>query len=278
MSKRVELLDHGYLRLVDCWGREELEDAVGEESIVAAARMSTGKGFLGWGIEETCTTCDGSGTGEKSRGFGPGSLCPDCQGRKCRINKPGDEKLLRYLWENKHATPFEMAGVTIEVAAPIFVFREWHRHRVPFSYNEMSSRYVPLPDLSFVPDPEDSVKRSIAASQRNKQAGVIEGAAVLTLEAAHDLLGEEHELLRKIEDLYQRKLRAGFPKELARTHLSVSRYSKMRASANLRGWLAFIALRSASGAQQEIRVYSDALRGILAELFPRTLNLFSEKR
>ena len=55
----------------------------------------------------------------------------------CKEQHVGDEKLLAFLWKNKHATPFEMAGMTIEVQAPIFVFREWHRHRVPFSYNEM---------------------------------------------------------------------------------------------------------------------------------------------
>src|SRR6185295_451000 len=97
------VLDRGYVRLVDVWGSDR--------TIIEAARMSTGKGFLGWGDE----------------------------------GKPGDEKLLRFLWENKHATPFEMAGATFEIEAPIFVFREWHRHRTQ-SYNEMSARYTPLPD------------------------------------------------------------------------------------------------------------------------------------
>jgi len=55
-----------------------------------------------------------------------------------------DEKLLAYMFNNQHATPFEFCGMTIEVQAPIFVFREWHRHRTQ-SYNEMSARYAPLP-------------------------------------------------------------------------------------------------------------------------------------
>jgi thymidylate synthase (FAD) len=78
----------------------------------------------------------------------------------------GDEKLLRYLYEHKHLTPFEMCGLTIEVQAPIFVFREWHRHRTQ-SYNELSARYTELPNLFYIPDNE----RLMAAKQskKNKQ-------------------------------------------------------------------------------------------------------------
>ena len=87
MSNKISLLDHGSIELIETWGSDE--------RIVESARMSTQKGFLGWGPKE-----DG---------------------------KPGDEKLLRFLWEHSHATPFEMAGAIFEVQAPIFVFREWHR-------------------------------------------------------------------------------------------------------------------------------------------------------
>jgi thymidylate synthase (FAD) len=263
----VKVLDHGSIELIEAWGSEE--------GIISAARMSTGKGFLGWGVEETCAKCNGSGTNEPENG--PGSLCKVCRGRRTVINKPGDEKLLRFLYENAHSTPFEMAGATIEVQAPIFVFREWHRHRTQ-SYSERSARYTPLPDVCFLPDAADSVRRSEAASQKNKQAGVVDGAEVLTLGVAQDLLHEEADLLVMIEDLYQRKLKAGFPKELARTHLTVSRYTVMRASTDLRNWLAFLTLREASGAQAEIRAYADALHVILKEKFPRTLALFEEKK
>ena len=84
---KTPVLDHGYVELIETWGSDE--------RIIEAARMSTNKGFQGWGPK------------------GDGS--------------PGDEKLLKYLYTHKHMTPFEMAGMTIEVQAPIFVFREWHR-------------------------------------------------------------------------------------------------------------------------------------------------------
>lgn len=76
------------------------------------------------------------------------------------------------------------------------------------------------------------------------------------------------------ERFYQSSLAAGVPKELARIHLPVGRYSRMRASANLRNWLAFLTLRMDEKAQWEIRQYANTVHGILAKLFPRTLALF----
>jgi thymidylate synthase (FAD) len=253
---RREVLDHGYIELVESWGSEE--------SIIAAARMSTGKGFLGWGPK--CSLgfhVDSKQCDDATRMSVPG-----------HEHLPGDEKLLRYLWENKHATPFEMAGVTIEVQAPIFVFREWHRHRVPFSYNEMSARYTPLPDVNYIP----TVERLMINSKTNKQAATIKGASELSNIYAEGFQLSLRKSYEDAEKLYQDALAHGVPKELARIHLPVGRYSRMRASANLRGWLAFITLRSAPSAQWEIRQYSDQVGKIIEALFPRTWQLFQEKK
>lgn len=228
-SERRRVLDHGYMELVGAWGSDE--------NIIEAARMSTGKGFKGWG--------DGM--------------------------VAGDERLLRYLWTNKHATPFEMAGLTIEVKAPIFVFRQWHRHRTQ-SYNEMSARYTPLPNENYVP----SVERLMVNATKNKQAGTVKGSEAMTVATAKAF---QQDLLRSYEEqevLYQQALCLGAPKELARIHLPVARYSRMRASANLRNWLAFMTLRCDAHAQHEIRMYADALSQLVAEHFPRTHALWSE--
>lgn len=225
------VLDVGYVNLIEPWGSDE--------RIVEAARMSTGKGFVGWGNAE----------------------------------KPGDEKLLRYLYENKHHTPFEMAGMIIEVKAPIFVFREWHRHRTQ-SYNEMSARYTPLPDENYLP----TVERLMLNSLTNKQAGTVKGASVLTEEQAVEWQFEILSHYKRAEDLYQLGLNAGIPKELARVHLPVGRYSRMRASANLRNWLAFLTLRMDSAAQWEIRQYANAVGDLIAAAFPQTWALFMEGR
>lgn len=258
------ILNCGYMKVIETWGSDE--------AIVEAARMSTGKGFLGWGEEETCARCGGTGTNEPEHG--PGSLCKQCGGRKLFVNKPGDEKLLRYLYENRHDTPFEMAGLTVEVQAPIFVFREWHRHRVPWSYNEASARYAPLPALDFVPSVERMMR---GGGHLTKQAGA-HGGAVLTEETAGQFIDRLAAWQAEGERLYQFALKSGVPKELARCSMSVARFSKMRASANLRGWMHFLSLRAAPTAQEEIRVYAEAAAKILDEHFPRAMGLFSEKK
>jgi len=245
---RTELLDHGYVELIESWGSDE--------RIIEAARMSTGKGFQGWG--GPCLNCNG--VDGDTRGC---SLCKDTK------HVSGDEKLLAYLWNNKHATPFEMAGMVIEVQAPIFVFREWHRHRTQ-SYNELSARYTPLPNVNYSP----AAARCLMVSGANKQAGVVKGADELTHESALEWLDELHEVYEHSERVYRSGLRRGIPKEVARLPVPVGRYSRMRACANLRNWLAFLTLRMAPNAQWEIRQFADAVGDVIAKTFPRTWELF----
>lgn len=235
MTERIEVLDHGYVELVTKWGSEE--------EIISAARMSVQGGFVSW---------------------------------EPYVGHPkGDAGLLARLWKHGHTTPFEMAGLTFEVAAPIMVFREWHRHRVPFGYNEASARYSPLPDTNYVPTRERLMANS---SGSNRQANRVEGAPELSNIQADGFRSELAEFYEMAEALYQRALHVGVPKELARLCLPVGRYSKMRATGNLRGWLGFLKLRQAPEAQYEIRVYADAIAKVIAEKFPRTWSLFQEGR
>lgn len=228
---KIPLLDHGYVELIEHWGSDE--------RIIEAARMSTGKGFNGWGTAE----------------------------------KPGDEKLLAYLYNNKHSTPFEMAGLIIEVKAPIFIYREWHRHRTQ-SYNEMSARYIPLPDENYTPSIDRIIDGLIAAGN-NKQAQAIDAKGTPLEE--YDIDNWIHKLQLSYEysqGVYERGIQLGIPKELARLCVPVARYSRMRASANLRNWLQFLTLRMHPAAQWEIRQYANTVGTIISELFPHTWQLF----
>lgn len=259
---RLQILDHGYIELVETWGSDE--------RIIEAARMSTDKGFQGWGLLK-CRWCAATSESGKL----PDTRCPGGRGgdhENLDGFSAGDEKLLRYLWEHKHATPFEMAGCIVEVQAPIFVFREWHRHRSQ-SFNELSARYTPMPDLNYVPSTE---RLMLNAGGTNKQAGTVVGAEPLVLDAVHAFRSALIRGQEQAEERYQEALRSGIPKELARLHIPVARYSRMRASANLRNWLAFLTLRNHPAAQWEIRQYAAVLQGILADRFPRTLELFAE--
>ena len=273
MLDEYKVLDHGYVKKITVWGSDQ--------EIVEAARMSTDKGFLGWGPhikafdaadQEVALT---PWQEEQIRGGDAAAMVMAARKivRWEPSGPPGDEKLLRYLYEKKHSTPFEMAGMTIEVQAPIFVFREWHRHRTQ-SYSEMSARYTPLPDLNYIP----SVERLLVNSKTNKQAGTIKGAEELDEAGAEEFRLELANEYARQESFYQRSLRRGVPKELARIDLPVGRYSKMRASTDLRNWLAFLTLRMAPDAQYEIRVYANAVGQLIAELFPRTWELFVEGR
>jgi thymidylate synthase (FAD) len=232
---KIPILDHGYIRLIETYGSDE--------GIIEAARMSTNKGFLGWGTPET----------------------------------PGDEKLLRYLMENRHDTPLEMAGMIIEIQAPIMVFREWHRHRTQ-SYNEMSARYTPLPDVNYIPTPDRCL---MVQPGQNKQAqGLTDG---LTHDQVVAWLTHLEYAYETAQAVYAEGLAIGIPKELARLPVPVARYSRMRAHANLRNWLAFLTLRSdvalhGKKAQWEIRQYANALADpLIAEAFPRTYELFCQR-
>lgn len=249
--EETKVLDHGYLRVVEVWGSDE--------RCIESARMSTAKGFQGWGPVE-CPVCLGASV------FSEGAdTCPRCGGTGF---VEGDEKLLRTLKENNHSTPFEMAGMTIEVQAPIFVFREWHRHRT-FSYSEHSARYSPLPALDYVPD----VRRVCTQALKNKQAS----GEPMPEDDARAWLDELESLYIKVENFYQWSLKLGVARELARLPIPVGRYSKMRASGNLRNWLAFLTLRDHPAAQWEIRQYAKVVHTALAERFPRTIALFDEE-
>lgn len=251
MNESIQVLDQGYIRFIESWGSDE--------RIIEAARMSTNKGFQGWGPRH------GKGCKSGSYEMATGSYV-DPVSCGCEIQS-GDEKLLRYLYEHKHSTPFEMAGLIIEVQAPIFVFREWHRHRTQ-SYNEMSARYTPLPDLNYVP----TVERLLSSDSKNKQANSI--GETLTPDNAEEFRAQLRTTYDRLELLYQHALSIGVPKELARLCLPVARYSRMRASANLRNWLAFLTLRMDQSAQYEIRMYANEVGSIISKLFPRTWELF----
>lgn len=241
------VLDHGYVELIESWGSDE--------RIIEAARMSTSKGFQGWGPRHA-DACGSSGL------IQPHISCHCTPGA-------GDEKLLRYLWENKHHTPFEMAGMTIEVQAPIFVFREWHRHRTQ-SYNELSARYTELPDLFYLPD-LGRIKRG-KQSTKSKQ-GSEEG---FTFHEAEEIRKDFQALYDAARVVYRTLLDHGVARELARLVIPVSQYSRMRASANLRNWLQFLSLRLPENAQYEIRQYAHEVSQIVALKFPRTHALFAE--
>lgn len=171
-----------------------------------------------------------------------------------------DERLIRYLWHNHHTTPFEAVTFTFEVRAPIFVFRQWHRHRT-WSFNELSARYRELPEEFYVPDP--AVLGVQSAS--NKQGRDLDAVSP---EWAASQIDRIREQCAAAFETYREMLAADVPRELARSVLPVATYSHMFGTVNLLNLFRFLTLRCDAHAQHEIRVYADAMAALIEPVVP----------
>lgn len=176
-------------------------------------------------------------------------------------NDGSDEKLIHYLLRNRHTSPFESVSFTFEVKAPIFVLRQWHRHRT-WSYNEVSARYAELPDECYVPAPEVIG----AQSKDNKQVRDL-GQPYDAMHAATSA-----ELIRRAtqqaHNVYKHLLNRGVPRELARSVLPVATYSRMFGTVDLHNLFHFLRLRLHPHAQYEIRIYAQALLDLIRPVVP----------
>lgn len=223
MTDKIDVLDHGYVRLVESMGSDL--------SIARAARVSY--------------------DAEWRAGEDTGS----------------DERLIRRLWKDRHTTPFEAVEFQFEVFAPIFVLRQWHRHRT-WSYNELSARYRELPEVFYVPEP----KMIGVQSRVNKQGRTTEiedEIEVDDLLAARQSDVDEYRVhCQDCFSFYQSLLDDGWPRELARGILPTATYSHMFAKVNLRNLMHFLDLRCDPHAQHEIRVYALALVELAAQVAP----------
>ena len=177
-----------------------------------------------------------------------------------------DAKLINYLMKNKHTSPFESVVFTFEVKAPIFVFRQWHRHRT-WSINEISARYTELDEGYYVPQ----IDKITTQSTSNKQMRTNEQHP-----DAHWMRDIIEAQCFQAFAVYRTLIKEGCPRELARSVLPVAAYSRMFATVNLLNLFKFISLRSHEHAQYEIRVYSDAMLELIEPIVPIAVNAFKE--
>lgn len=177
-----------------------------------------------------------------------------------------DAKLINYLVKNRHTTPFESVSFTFEVKAPIFVFRQWHRHRT-WAYNEVSARYTELPEEYYIPAIDIITEQSTS----NKQ---------MRTDVQNPHAQEIQDIMRAQNNgafkAYLRLLELGCPRELARSVLPVATYSKMFGTVNLHNLFHFLGLRTHSHAQYEIRVYAVAMLELIREFVPISVAAWEE--
>lgn len=188
---------------------------------------------------------------------------------------PKTEGRIRFLMRKKHGTPFEHNALKFYVEAPIFVFREWHRHRIGWSYNEQSGRYSELPPMFYVPSPE----RPLVQQGKPGDYVYVPGS-----DEDYEWLKNDVELQAELQyDSYQRRLKRGYAKEVARISLGVNIYSKMYATCNARSLMAFLSLRTneptatfPSTPMWEIEAAARHTEEVFATLFPLTYKAYCD--
>jgi len=184
-----------------------------------------------------------------------------------------DEGLIRYLMRHWHSTPFEMCEVKLHVKLPVFVARQWIRHRTA-NVNEYSARYSILDREFYIPAPEQLAAQSVVNNQG--RGAVLEGeeaARVLDI-----LKADSNRCYDHYEDLISQDGQAGLARELARMNLPANVYTQWYWKVDLHNLFHFLRLRADSHAQYEIRVYADAICEMVADWVPAAYRAFADYR
>ena len=172
-----------------------------------------------------------------------------------------DEGLIRFLMRDRHGTPFEHNSFRFHIRCPIFVAREWMRHRVG-SFNEFSLRYARATEDFYVPDAED-VRSQVGKPGSYSFEPVSEEVAEATREQLRSVYETAYQA-------YEHLVELGVARELARCALPVGAYTEFYWTINARSLMNFLSLRSAETAQREIRRYAEACERFLEQLMPVT--------
>jgi thymidylate synthase (FAD) len=223
----IKVHDHGLIALVDVMPRLVPQGQTADAAIVQAARVSYGQGTK-------------------------------------KVSE--DRGLIRYLLRHRHTTPLEMVEFKFHVVMPIFIARQWIRHRTA-NVNEYSARYSVVPDRFYMPS-VDNVRQQ---SMTNRQGG----------EAPVDV-GTAEEFLNYLERCqaqyveYQRLLEKGVSRELARLGLPVNVYTEWYWKCDLHNILHFLSLRMDAHAQQEIRDYASAMFSLIRPIVPIAAEAFMD--
>jgi thymidylate synthase (FAD) len=225
----IKIHDHGLMALVDAMPRRVPVGTTADSAIVQAARVSYGAGTK-------------------------------------KVNE--DRGLIRYLLRHRHTTPLEMIEFKFHVVMPIFIARQWIRHRTA-NVNEYSARYSIVPDRFYRPS-IDNVRAQGISNRQGGDEAVEEGTAqdFLTWLDKCEAQYEEYENLTK----------RGVTRELARIGLPVNVYTEWYWKCDLHNILHFLSLRMDSHAQQEIQDYANAMYALIQPIVPITAEAFVDYR
>lgn len=173
-----------------------------------------------------------------------------------------DKKLLRYLLKNRHTSPFEHVTFTFHVKAPIFVARQWMRHRT-WAFNEVSARYTEVDQDYYVPD----AWRYQSTDNKQMSKGSFNNA---------DLSEDYLNALNNCWEVYYNMMDKGVAREMARMILPVSSFTRFYGTVNLHNLLHFLTLRDHEHSQWEIREYAQKMRELIEPIVPNTIRIWDE--
>lgn len=224
----------------------ELIDSMGNDrSVVRAARVSTGKDWTAGSVDDPY------------------------------INHAEHAGLIKFLMVNRHGTPFEHGSFTFRIEAPIFVWREFMRHRIGFSYNEQSGRYMEMIPSFYIP----AADRNLVQIGKAGKYDFVPGD-----EDQYLLVIDQIEHSNKVAwDCYQRMLRHNVAKEVARLPLPVNIYSSAYVTCNARSLMSFLSLRTKSDLakfpsfpQREIEMVAEEMENMWSNHMPITWQAFND--
>lgn len=225
----INIDNGGFVRLVDTMPTAAAESTNLDSAVVQAARISTG------------------------------------QGTKDPV---ADRGLIRYLMRNKHTSPFEMVEFKFHIKMPIFVARQWMRHRMA-SINEYSGRYSEVPDECWIPDPYDLRTQSNVNKQSSNPITVYS-------EEAGEFSSQFKAVYEKAYKAYAKAIDRGLAREQARTILPQAMYTEFYWKIDLHNLLNFVRLRADKHAQLEIQNYAKAVYSLVRPLVPACCEAFED--
>ena len=234
LYKPIEVLDHGFIRVIDYMGDDS--------SIVQSARVSYGKGTK-------------------------------------KISN--DKGLIKYLMRHRHSTPFEMCEIKFHIKLPIFIARQWIRHRTA-NVNEYSARYSILDKEFYIPSAENLAAQSQINNQGRGDALTDDEASnviqILKNDAEQTYANYETLLNENSSGGVLDEGKSGIARELARMNLTLNTYTQWYWKIDLNNLLHFLALRADDHAQYEIRVYADVMLDLVKKWVPLTYEAFEDYR
>ena len=192
-----------------------------------------------------------------------------------------DKGLIKYLMRHRHSTPFEMCEIKFHVKLPIFIARQWIRHRTA-NVNEYSARYSILDKEFYIPSVENVAAQSTINNQGRGEVLTNDEAAevisILKKDAEQTYANYEMLLNENSEGVSIDETKPGVARELARMNLTLNTYTQWYWKIDLNNLLHFLALRADAHAQYEIRVYADIMMDIVKKWVPIAADAFEDYR